>query len=402
MMRTLLLLSGLLCALSSKAQFDSGLVTSVYLTSSDSTSFRVFFIPDSIMMVVNLSPISFYQFADWASAEGGHLATFSNSAENDQVAGILHEFFLSDSQLPLGESLGIPPTAMFGLRQSRYVTTEYEPSGLWEWCTGEPLTYSFWQTGEPDNNHYSFCGANFAELTAYAYPPEPDGFQIGQWIDVAEGYRYIAEFPLEGCTDVLACNHAPYAEVDNGSCLYPWSDGPSLLDCQGECLWDPDQDGICDPIYGCMDPEACNHWELATEQPDGACVYPADCEECITYCFTIGCDVDDPYGICAFGSCSTFAECIDGDANGNGVCDCLEAPGCMDSAACNHAPLALSDDGSCDYSCCPGPGCCDDGTGWDADLQRCAILMSTDVDLDGCTGVGDILEVLSSFGECAP
>lgn len=43
---------------------------------------------------------------------------------------------------------------------------------------------------------------------------------------------------------------------------------------------------------------------------------------------------------------------------------------------------------------------CGPGTHWDLTSGSCMISSPTDVDLDGCTGVGDILEVLSNFGAC--
>lgn len=45
-----------------------------------------------------------------------------------------------------------------------------------------------------------------------------------------------------GCTDAEACNYSPAATVDNGSCTYPTDN----LDCNGNCLNDADNDGICD------------------------------------------------------------------------------------------------------------------------------------------------------------
>lgn len=74
--------------------------------------------------------------------------------------------------------------------------------------------------------------------------------------------------------------------------------------------------------------------------------------------------------------------------------------GCMDDNACNFNTIAGCDDGSCDYSCCPGPGCCLNGTVWDWMSNGCVVSNPTDVDLDGCTGVTDVLEVLSLFGQC--
>ena len=48
---------------------------------------------------------------------------------------------------------------------------------------------------------------------------------------------------IPGCTDAAACNYSPSATVDNGSCTYPASDN---VDCDGNCLNDSDNDGICD------------------------------------------------------------------------------------------------------------------------------------------------------------
>ena len=45
------------------------------------------------------------------------------------------------------------------------------------------------------------------------------------------------------CTDPAACNYNPSATLDDGSCTYPEADN---LDCDGNCLNDADNDGICD------------------------------------------------------------------------------------------------------------------------------------------------------------
>ena len=48
---------------------------------------------------------------------------------------------------------------------------------------------------------------------------------------------------LPGCTDPDACNYNSAATVDDGSCTYPAADN---VDCNGDCLNDADNDGICD------------------------------------------------------------------------------------------------------------------------------------------------------------
>jgi uncharacterized protein (TIGR02145 family) len=74
--------------------------------------------------------------------------------------------------------------------------------------------------------------------------------------------------------------------------------------------------------------------------------------------------------------------------------------GCMDDESCNFNPDATEDDGSCDYSCCPGPGCCLDGQNWDWDLMGCVITNPTDTNLDGCTDLNDLMDILAAYGTC--
>jgi uncharacterized protein (TIGR02145 family) len=75
--------------------------------------------------------------------------------------------------------------------------------------------------------------------------------------------------------------------------------------------------------------------------------------------------------------------------------------GCMDVYACNFDPEAACDDGSCDYTCCPGPGCCDQGLTWNWELSLCQDLNPADINLDGCVQLNDLLDLLSAYGNCA-
>ena len=77
---------------------------------------------------------------------------------------------------------------------------------------------------------------------------------------------------------------------------------------------------------------------------------------------------------------------------------------CSDESACNYDPTS-SDDLFCDYSCCPGPGCCGTGTFWDESSQTCLAYPvppsntnPSDVNMDGCVGIDDFLVHLSNFG----
>jgi uncharacterized protein (TIGR02145 family) len=107
------------------------------------------------------------------------------------------------------------------------------------------------------------------------------------------------------------------------------------------------------------------------------------------------------------GSGSTVYDQTANGNNGtiNGATYSIDTPeqncvGCIDPVSCNYIPYATVDDGSCDYSCCPGPGCCLDGQNWDWDLMGCVITNPTDSNLDGCTDLNDLMDLLASYGDC--
>ena len=98
------------------------------------------------------------------------------------------------------------------------------------------------------------------------------------------------EFYCPGCTDESACNFDPGTIQDDGSCEYP----ETLYNCDGLCITDTDQDGVCDEleVVGCTDPTACNFNALDTDD-DGTCT-----------------GIVDLCGICG-GDDSSCAGCID-------------------------------------------------------------------------------------------
>ena len=135
-----------------------------------------------------------------------------------------------------------------------------------------------------------------------------------------EGYTLIINpEPIPGCMDDSACNFNAEATEDDGSCTYP----EPLLDCNGDCLYDPDGDGVCNDVEGCMDMTACNYDEFATVD-NGMCEYPETNYDCEGNCLN--------------------------DADGDGVCDELEVAGCDDMDACNYDEMATDNDGSCEYA----------------------------------------------------
>ena len=151
--------------------------------------------------------------------------------------------------------------------------------------------------------------------------------------------------PVAGCTNPQACNYNPEANEDDDSCYV----AEAGYDCEGNCLFDEDEDGVCDQweIVGCQDESACNYDADATQA--GYCDYPEAGYNCDGTCAS---DMDD-----------------------DGICDQDELPGCTDPDAMNYYPLATDEDGSCMYdNSCP-----------------------TDIDGDNQTSVSDLLLLLSAY-----
>ena len=93
-----------------------------------------------------------------------------------------------------------------------------------------------------------------------------------------------------GCMDPNACNWDPEAECPDASCIYEDECGicggsggipdgycdcegglaQEGYDCDGMCLNDEDGDGVCDEfeMAGCMDSEACDYDEVATDSAE--------------------------------------------------------------------------------------------------------------------------------------
>ena len=79
-------------------------------------------------------------------------------------------------------------------------------------------------------------------------------------------------YTIYGCADQLACNYDELANEDFGGVLCEYSE--EYYDCDGGCLIDLDEDGICDELEtpGCTDSEADNFNPFATDD-DGSCYY---------------------------------------------------------------------------------------------------------------------------------
>jgi hypothetical protein len=74
---------------------------------------------------------------------------------------------------------------------------------------------------------------------------------------------------IEGCMDQTACNYNAQATLNVG-CVY----AQQYYDCNGNCLVDVDNDGVCDQleVLGCNDNTACN-FNPAAGLNDGSCYF---------------------------------------------------------------------------------------------------------------------------------
>lgn len=156
----------------------------------------------------------------------------------------------------------------------------------------------------------------------------------GDCLNDADGDYVCDEDEIEGCLNPDACNYVPAGTVtDLVDCIFP----EEFLTCAGDCINDVDGDGTCDEneLGGCTDATACNYDETATEE-NGTCTYL----ETIT--------LGEGLGDVIVYDCDNV--CYN-DADGDGVCDELEVPGCTDESACNYDGTYTEEDGSCDYCC---------------------------------------------------
>ena len=218
-----------------------------------------------------------------------------------------------------------------------------------------------------------------------------------------------------GCTDATACNFNAAATI-SGECAYPIDIyGSDAVDCDGNCLADSDEDGVCDgdevlgctnssacnynatatdddgscdlvTCAGCTDPTSCNYDATATK-PDNSCEYEtcAGCQDPTACNYDATATID---ALCTF-PLETYLDC-DGnclsDTDGDGVCDVNEIGGCTDAEACNFSDVATDDDGSCNYTSCAGctnPGACNYQPSATINDGSCNY-----VDCQGCTDPG--------------
>ena len=84
------------------------------------------------------------------------------------------------------------------------------------------------------------------------------------------------------------------------------------------------------------------------------------------------------------------------DSQSRFILELSNIAGCTIEQACNFNPDANVYDGSCDFSSCK----CLEGTVWNDELEGCVVENPTDTNLDGCTDLNDLMDILSAYGGC--
>lgn len=110
-------------------------------------------------------------------------------------------------------------------------------------------------------------GAAIDQTSFVRYPENNGLFFMAKMPVVRMNLFTSAQTP--GCTNPLANNYLPTANIDDGSCDIPGCIYPSSSNYNPNATW---YDGSC-LVYGCTIPTACNYSSIATVN-DGTCILP--------------------------------------------------------------------------------------------------------------------------------
>lgn len=158
--------------------------------------------------------MSWHAAKNYCADSGGYLVTIQSEAENTFVYELL-------------------PSTWLG------ATDEIE-EGVWEWVTGESMTYTNWKENEPNNGEWE--GHNGPYEHYLNFEPESDG----QWNDVVdEESNFVCEFtkgtPADLAREVVG---KPYLSVGGNLTIKGWNEGRFVepdeiehLDCSGLIYW---------------------------------------------------------------------------------------------------------------------------------------------------------------------
>ncbi|MCB0693121.1 MAG: HYR domain-containing protein [Lewinellaceae bacterium] len=177
-------------------------------------------------------------------ANGGHLVVLNSSDENDWLAAKL-----------------LQTTAWIGL-------TDEQVEGQFRWVNGEPLAFTHWMPGQPDNG--GITNEDYAVL-------HPDGFWSDELGHVKK--EYIMELPCESVVQISGPPPGSVFPVGTTIVTYKATDGcGQMATCSfqvtvKDCCYQVPEIQCPDDYYGCpdtpMDPSVTG-WAMSWT-PDGPC-----------------------------------------------------------------------------------------------------------------------------------
>jgi cysteine-rich repeat protein len=298
----------------------------------------------------NKHPYYLLQQASWPDSEaqaaclGGHLVTVDNQAEEAWV----WETFSSYG--------GVPRSLWIGLSEPTF-------DGVFVWSSGEPVRYTHWGQGEPDN----CCDSeHYAQIVA---PSAPSGLDPGYWNDARFSGSYCcgdATLLPNGVVERTLCGNGvrdPGEQCDDGNANacdgcsptcqnepgYRCGDGGISTACGEEC-----EDGNTENNDSCRNDCRLNvcgdgHRNPAAEECDDGNRNPSD-----------GCTNDCT--VCGNGIVTPPEGCDDGNLVNGDACDaaCRSAGAVVGTGtpeSCTEAALdaALAGGRTVTFNCGAGP-----------------------------------------------
>lgn len=246
----------------------------------------------------------FYEISDWSSPQVIEFVGFGYN-NNLQVEhyGFLNFDVFTEDEISVSWSTGeSTPEVTLWPTESLEISAIINHGGV------QCIATTFIEVGYegcPDPNACNFDVDALIQTPSLCVYPVDEYTCDGICICDSDNDGVCDGLEVEGCADENACNYSvDVTEHTPGFCIYPEAN----VDCNGNCLADVDQDGICDEdeVIGCGEPAACNYLGTTTEHIDELCVYAE-----------------------AFYNCE--GECL-ADEDNDGVCDQLEEAECENLA----------------------------------------------------------------------
>ena len=205
-----------------------------------------------------------------------------------------------------------------------------------------------------DSVAFNYVDTANTSLPCYYYPGCSSPAYLEYHVDTTNGYYTDINIQdscftltIFGCTDFLAFNYNPVANVDNGGCI------PVILGCMQPLAFNYQplantSDTCIAVVYGCMSQIALNYDSLANID-DGSCIGVVyGCTDTLAFNYAPLANVDDNSCIATIYGCinpTMFNYCDTCNTNDGSCIEVLY--GCTDSTMFNFNPLANVDNNTC-------------------------------------------------------